>query len=179
LKSLTLTSVRLTHVTFQVSSNRPKGIQLPLAGVPMCLPSQGRQAPPALSVQGAPPASPFARQGGHATPPVGQARHEIFPFRLVHHCGPFPEANEKTDMKHGINEAFTSSLSTKTSLQQSLSLHQLCLEIGSIPATPGDRMTSCLAGKNKVLKKHRQFISRHLHPFYPCILFCHVIRWRR
>jgi hypothetical protein len=31
LKSLTLTSVKLTHVT-SVSSNRPKGIQLPLAG---------------------------------------------------------------------------------------------------------------------------------------------------
>jgi hypothetical protein len=40
LKSLTLTSVKLTHVTFQVSSNRPKGIQLPLAGVPMPVGSQ-------------------------------------------------------------------------------------------------------------------------------------------
>jgi hypothetical protein len=45
LKSLTLTSVKLTHVTFQVSSNRPKGIQLPLAGVPMA--AQASTAQPA------------------------------------------------------------------------------------------------------------------------------------
>jgi hypothetical protein len=116
-----------------------------------CLPNQGRLAPP-LFFQGTPPAAPFARQGWPATPPVGG----------------------KMDMKHGINEAFASSLSTKTSLQQSLSLHWLHHEIGSIPVTPGDQMTSCLPGKKKVLKKHRHFFSRHLHPFCSCIHFCHT-----
>jgi hypothetical protein len=80
----------------------------------------------------------------------------------------------KGQWKYGFMEAFTRTISAKSSNGQSRLLYDLYCEICSLDVTEGDKTKSYQDGRRKIHSKFNFVSPRYLHTFCCCIQVCHL-----